>query len=144
MSESSAATERHPQGVHRYRSVVEGMELANAHARSQLSMAEFARQQGVSFRMVKYWTGRSRQLAVASSPDLVQVAEVSPSGRIEPMAQRPTPALPAPVTAAPAVAGAPPTIEVRLPNGVRIAIGAGFSPEALTQVIACVGRGSAC
>ena len=46
----------------------------------------------------------------------------------------PMPRLPARV-----VTASSPTIEVRLPNGMSIGIGAGFSPEVLAQVIACVG-----
>lgn len=135
---------RHPKGKHRYRSVVEGMGLANEFARSGQSITEFARQRGVSFNMVKYWSMRARQLASASSSDLVQVGEVSVSGILEAVSPAkpvsadpvvpPMPRLPARV-----VTASPPTIEVRLPNGMSIGIGAGFSPQVLAQVIACVG-----
>ncbi len=140
------AAQQHPPGKHRYTSVVEGMELANEFARSRQSVSEFGRQRGVSSQMVRYWCGRARRLAAAAKPDLVQVAELSASGVIEPMPQ--SPALPAPVSRPATIApqasaipptAAPPTIELRLPNGVRIGIGAGFSPEVLSQVIACVG-----
>lgn len=132
----------HPQGKHRYTSVVEGVALANDFARSRQSMSNFARQRGVSFSMVKYWSARARHLAASSAPDLVQVAELTPSGAIVPVVPRS--ALPAPVTpkdapVPPSLPSAPPMIEVRLPNGVRIGVGAGFSPQALAEVIACVG-----
>lgn len=124
--------------------MVEGVELANEFARSRLTMSEFARQRGVSQRMVQYWSQRARQLAVAASGDLVQVAEVSATGTVAPMAMPPAPPPGASVVAtSPALpvppAPGPPVIEVRLPNGVRIGIGAGFSPQVLAQVIACVG-----
>lgn len=141
---------RHPKGKHRYRSVVEGMELANEFARSGQSITEFARQRGVSFNMVKYWSMRARQLASASSSDLVQVGEVSASGILEAVSPaaaasaEPVVAPVPPVAAVPrllsrVVTASPPTIEVRLPNGMSIGIGAGFSPQMLAQVIACVG-----
>ncbi len=147
MSEKTA--QPYPPGKHRYTSVVEGMELANEFARSRLSVSEFARQRGVSSQMVRYWCGRARRLAAAATPDLVQVAELSASGVIEPMPQAPRlqalgsrPAIVAPPMPQPSSVpstAVPPTIELRLPNGVRIGIGAGFSPEVLSQVIACVG-----
>lgn len=128
----------HPQGKHRYTSVVEGVALANDFARSRLPMSEFARQRGVSFNMVKYWSARARRLAASSEPALVEVATVSATGVIEP--SRPTlpaPANPAAVpTPLPIPSGA--SIEVRLPNGVRIGVAAGFSAELLSRVIACV------
>lgn len=145
----SSEDPRHPPGKHRYRSVVEGMALANEFARSRQSISEFARQRGVSFNMVKYWSTRARRLAAASASDLVQVAQVTPSGDVErvatsePAVRQPEapvppapPRLPAPVAVPPPSS---PTIEVRLPNGVSIGIGAGFSPQVLAQVIACVG-----
>lgn len=145
---------RHPKGKHRYRSVVEGMELANEFARSGQGITEFARQRGVSFNMVKYWSMRARQLASASSSDLVQVGEMSVSGILEtgsptgPASAQPVvvpvppvvpPVAPVPRLPSPAVATSPPMIEVRLPNGLSIGISAGFSPQVLAQVIACVG-----
>ena len=134
----------HAQGKHRYTSVVEGVALANDFAASRLTMSEFARQRGVSFNMVRYWSSRARQLATASAPALVQVGEISPSGAVAsanvPSAP-PTVAPDAAVSRLPAVAlgSAVPAIEVRLPNGVRIGIGAGFSPHVLAQVISCLG-----
>jgi len=148
MSEAASPAPHHPRGHHRYQSVVDGIALANAFARSRLTISAFAREQGVSFRMVKYWSTRARQLAAASSPDLVQVAEVSAGGVITPVTPAAVPALPAPTRAPSPTPGAsstaPPVIEVRLPNGVRIGVGAGFSPEMLAQVIACVGSGASC
>ncbi len=148
MSEEALQTQRHPRGKHRYHSVVDGIELANDYERSRLPISEFARQRGVSFRMVKYWSTRARRLATSSSSDFVQVGAVTaPMAVPQTAADRPAlPALPAPITLSPTaepVAG-PPTIEVRLPNGIRVAIGPGFSSEVLTQVIACLGRGGSC
>lgn len=130
----------HPPGKHRYRSVVEGMDLANDFASSRLTISAFARERGVSCRMVQYWTRRARRLATESSPGAVQVATVGSDGSVVP---DPSPSTAAVITATstahlPPVAA--PTIEVRLPNGVRIGVAAGFSPEVLTQVIACLGR----
>jgi hypothetical protein len=133
----------HIAGKHRYTSVVDGIALANDFARSRQTMSEFARQRGVSFSMVRYWSTRARRLASASEPGLIQVAEVSSAGVIEPVSppQEPTPA---PVPRPPPMAvmkpaSSPPSIEVRLPSGVSIAVGAGFSPTVLSQVIACLG-----
>lgn len=138
---AGSAVPSHPQGKHRYTSVVEGVALANDFARSRQSMSDFARQRGVSFSMVKYWSARARQLAASSAPELVQVAELTTSGAIVPVLPRAS--LPAPVSPmaapAPPTLASPPMIEVRLPNGVRIGVGAGFSPQALAEVIACVG-----
>ncbi|MBA3587090.1 MAG: hypothetical protein H0W41_05565 [Chloroflexi bacterium] len=138
---ADSAVPPHPQGKHRYTSVVEGFALANDFARSRQSMSDFARQRGVSFSMVKYWSARARQLAASSAPDLVQVAELTTSGAIVPVVPRAAPPVPAPAMSAAAPA-TPPMIEVRLPNGVRTGVGAGFSPQALAEVIACVGGGS--
>ena len=140
----------HIAGKHRYTSVVEGIALANDFVRSRQSMSEFARQRGVSFSMVRYWSIRARQLSSASEPGLVQVAEVSSTGVIEPVslpvvtnpapgpASAP-PSLPSMMVTKPPSPSPSPTIEVRLPGGVSIAVGAGFSPSVLSQVIACLG-----
>ena len=141
---------RHLAGKHRYTSVVDGVALANDFAGSRQSMSEFARQRGVSFSMVRYWSIRARQLSSASEPGFVQVAEVSSTGAIEPVSPPvgPTPApvpapsppsLPSTVTVAAKPASSSTTIEVRLPGGVSIAVGVGFSPAVLSQVIACLG-----
>jgi len=53
---------------HGYTSVVDGFALANDFVRSRQSMSEFARQRGVSFSMVRYWSIRARQLSSASEP----------------------------------------------------------------------------
>lgn len=148
MPEEALPSQRYPRGKHRYHSVVDGIELANDYERSRLPISEFARQRGVSFRMVKYWSTRARRLAASSSPGFVQVGTVSASECNTPMvsARSAPPALPAPITPVSATVPmvVPPTIEVRLPNGVRIAVNAGFSAEVLTQVIACLGRGGSC
>ena len=129
----------HPPGKHRYRSVVEGMDLANDFASSRLTISAFARERGVSCRMVQYWTRRARRLAAESSPAAVQVATVGADGAVLHAEPRPVASMIAAATA-PMAPVVPPTIEIRLPNGVRIGVAAGFSPEVLTQVIACLGR----
>ena len=147
---STSPGPRHVVGKHRYTSVVDGIALANDFARSRQTMSEFARQRGVSFNMVRYWSIRARRLSSASEPGLVQVAEVTAAGVVEPVgasmapesapvpaATLPTPMLPSPPAPKPAASSA--TIEVRLPGGVSIAVGAGFSPAVLSQVIACLG-----
>ena len=130
----------HPPGKHRYRSVIEGMELANDFASSRLTISAFARERGVSCRMVQYWTRRARRLAAESSPDAVQVATVGSDGSVVPIQPQPAAAVITAALTTPLPPVAAPMIEVRLPNGVRIAVAAGFSPEVLTQVIACLGR----
>ena len=127
--------------IQRYRTVVEGMDLANEFTRSRMTAAEFARQRGVTVRMITYWTKRARQLAAATAPEVVQVAEFSASGAIElPSAEAATAATAIVSVPSPATPLPPPTIEVRLPNGVRIGVAAGFSPAVLAQVVACLGR----
>ena len=136
---------RHLAGKHRYTSVVDGIALANDFVRSRQSMSEFARHRGVSFSMVRYWSTRARQLSAASAPGLVQVAEVLSTGAIESVSPSvvpspdpaPSPSLPSTTVTKPATSS--PTIEVRLPGGVSIAVGVGFSPAVLSQVIACLG-----
>ena len=96
-------------------------------------------------RLVGYF---GRILSSASEPGLVQVAEVSSTGAIEPVSppvvstpvSTPSPAPPSlPSTTVTKLSPSLPTIEVRLPGGVSIAVGAGFSPAVLSQVIACLG-----
>lgn len=134
-------------GVHRYRSVTEGMAMANEYLSSRLSMSEFARQKGVSFKMVKYWSARARQLAAeasasASSParssSLVPIGTIDENNAII-VSQPPAQAETAPASLR--SSSAPPSpIEVHLPGGVRVAVGPGFSPEILRSVIACLGQ----
>ena len=130
----------HPPSSQRYRSVVEGVDLANEFTRSRMTAAEFARQRGVTVRMIMYWTKRARLLAAATTPDLIQVAEVSAGGTIEPPPVEACPAATAIIAApSPPAPVSNPTIEVRLPNGVRIGVAAGFSPAVLAQVVTCLG-----
>lgn len=143
----SAGTERRTfQGKHFYRSVVDGVGMANEYLASRLGMAEFARHKGLSYAMVKYWVRRARELSQAaaspvrgsgsSSSDggLIEVASVSASGEVGP----PTTALAKPTESVHGPSHPPPSIEVRLGNGVRIAVGAGFSPEVLRAVVSCL------
>jgi hypothetical protein len=135
----------YPQGKHRYRSVAEGMAMAQAYLRSGLGQAEFARQHGVSLRMVKYWSGRARQLAVASetvappsavTPLLEHVGNVEPGGVVRIGAETPAPPSPPPREAG--------TIEVRLSRGLTIGVTPGFSPTLLRQIVACLDGDRAC
>lgn len=146
---SGSSEGRRPQGQHFYRSVVDGMGMANEFLASRLGMSEFARQKGISYAMVKYWVKRARELSQASSAPLapgadsgsvarglIEVASVSASGEVGP----PTAAMEPPVRVAstsspPAAASA---IEVRLRGGVSIAVGAGFAPEVLRAVVSCL------
>ncbi len=136
--------EPHPHGVHRYRSVTEGVAMANEYLSSRLSISEFARQKGISYKMVKYWAARARQLASESDQrvpqplghrDLVAIGSVDERGTIE--AVVPSPAAPPPLRVD--VSAAPAAIEIHLGNGVRVAVGPGFSPEVLRSVVACLG-----
>lgn len=132
---------QHRHGVHRYRNVTEGVAMANEYLSSRLSMSEFARQKGVSFKMVKYWSTRARQLAASA-----QAAAPAPSGHLVPIGtmddahgiviagSSATSPIPPPVPAPPS------PIEVHLPSGVRVSVGPGFSPELLRSVIACLGQ----
>ncbi len=129
-----------PPSTQRYRTVVEGVELANEFTRSRMTVTEFARQRGVTVRMITYWTKRARLLAAATSPDLVQVAEIGETGAIAPLPAEAIPSAHAIIpVSTPAAPMAGPTIEVRLPSGVRIGVAAGFSPVVLAQVVACLG-----
>ena len=120
--------------------------MANEYLSSRLSMSEFARQKGVSFKMVTYWSARARQLAAESSAPASPSARsghLIPIGTIdEHNAIIPHPPVPAATTSAPtrSPAAPPSPIEVHLPGGVRVAVGPGFSPEILRSVIACLGR----
>jgi transposase-like protein len=125
--------------------VAEGMAMAQAYLRSGLGQAEFARQHGITLRMVKYWSGRARQLAVASesaapapcaTPLLEHVGHVEAGGAV-------TIGADAPKTAAPVLRD-PATIEVRLARGLTIAVTAGFSPVLLRQIVACLDGDHSC
>jgi hypothetical protein len=141
MSEAQSPSAK--PGKPKYLTVVEGFVLANDLVKSRQTVREFARQRGVTTRMVQYWAGRARELAEKNTPNLVQVAEISPSGamiQVSPPSQLPAAPRPqlAGVISAP-LTSSPPVIEVQLKNGIRIGIGAGFSPEVLVQVISCLG-----
>lgn len=150
---------RTPQGKHFYRSVVGGVATANEFLASRLGMSEFARQKGISYAMVKYWVKRARELsqaavaspissasAVPAERGLVEVASVSASGDIELSAAVLTPpAEPVSLVRTVPPSTVPPAIEVRLGNGVNIAVGSGFSPEVLRAVVSCLAeRGRPC
>lgn len=136
-----------PQGKHRYRSVAEGMAMAQAFLRSGLCQTEFARQHGITLRMVKYWSGRARQLAMASEaavacptpPLLEHVAGVDDGGRITTNDDSPLPPVPVPIRCNGTAA-----IEVRLTRGLSIAVTPGFSPALLRQIVACLDGDESC
>lgn len=121
--------------------------MANEYLSSRLSVSEFARQKGVSFKMVKYWCARARQLAAAASAStlppmrpghLVPIGTIDENHAIMVSEQ---PAEEQALPAAPPPAPPPPSpIEIHLPNGVRVSVGPGFSPELLRSVIACLGQ----
>jgi hypothetical protein len=115
------AIARHPQGRHRYRNVIEGCAMAAEFRRSGLTVAEFSRQKGVSRKMILYWTGRERELAASRPQELVEVAAVS----------APAPAAAPPASTASTVAG----LEVRLPNGIAIAVSSTFDASLLREVV---------
>ena len=149
---SSGTEHRTSHGKHFYRSVVDGVGMANEYLASRLGMAEYARHKGISYAMVKYWVKRARELshAAAVSPasrassgssdgGLIEVASVSAFGEVGP----PTTAVAKPVepirgTRAVSALVPPPLIEERLESGVRIAVGADFSPEVLRAVVSCL------
>lgn len=138
----------HRQGVHRYRNVTDGVAMANEYLSSRLSVSEFARQKGVSFKMVKYWCARARQLAAAASASTlppIRPGHLVPIGTIDenhsiivaqPPVENHVRSAPPPPTQPPP----PSPIEVHLPGGVRVSVGPGFSPETLRSVIACLGQ----
>jgi hypothetical protein len=138
---ANAASTPHPCGKHRYQTVAEGMAMAQAFLRSGLNISDFARQQGVSFRMVKYWSGRARQLATASevasaSPPLLEhVAAVDAHGGITITEDSPKRQRTVPDTAC---------IEVHLRRGLRISVTPGFSPALLRQIVSCLEGDSPC
>ncbi|MBN8523835.1 MAG: hypothetical protein J0M02_00720 [Planctomycetes bacterium] len=138
---------KHRHGVHRYRNVTDGVAMANEYLSSRLSVSEFARQKGVSFKMVTYWCARARQLAAAASASAppTRPGHLIPIGTIDehhaiivgqPPAEDQARSSPPPAAPPPP----PSPIEVHLPSGVRVSVGPGFSPELLRSVIACLGQ----
>jgi len=143
MSQSESTPPKHPAGKHRYKSVIDGCAMVAQFRRSGLTIGEFTRQTGISRRMVDYWTRRERELARTVSSGFVEVTPAIPAAA--PLA---LPA-PAPSQAEPAVVAAPSrpatgsaSIEIRLPGGPVIAVGADFDPGLLRAVIACLGSTS--
>lgn len=133
-----------PPGKHRYRSVTDGVAMAQRFLSSGLSISAFARQYGVSARMVKYWSGRAQMLASAStaevtpSPPLLEhVATVDDASMppVPPPAPEP-PAHPAPP--APADVG---RIEIILPGGTRVVVEGSVPPALLRQAVHCLTGG---
>lgn len=142
---ADAAPSKHPHGVHRYRSVAEGMAMAQAYLRSGLTMSEFARQHDVTLRMVKYWSTRARHLVAASDAALAQpsappllehVAEVDGGGAITITKTSASPRASADESVG--------RIEIRLARGVRIVVTPGFSAGLLRQVVVALEGDGAC
>ncbi len=121
----------HPHGVHRYRSVVEGCAMAAEFRRSGLTVAAFARQQGVTRRMILYWASRESELAAAHRPqELVMVT--APTSAPAPS---PTPT-PTPTPAVqPRRSSADPIIELRLSDGSVALLRPGFDASLLRDVM---------
>ena len=140
-----------------YRSVVDGVGMANEFLASRLGMAEYARQKGISYAVIKYWVRRARELSQASSVPVapvessafrdrgfIEVASISAAGELDASTTTVRTAGKGQASLA-TITTTPAAIEVRLGNGVRIAIGAGFSPDILRAVIACLAdRASSC
>lgn len=142
---------KHPWGKHRYKSVVEGCAMAAQYRRSGLTLGEFARQTGVTRRMVEYWLRRERELAASNQSDFVEVtpAQVKPdasSVTVTTMALLAPPVVvPAEPEQAPQATEVPPakpavklSLEIRLPGGATIAVGASFDPVLLRAVVGCL------
>ena len=150
MATSDTST-KHPWGKHRYKSVVDGCAMAAQYRRSGLTLGEFVRQTGVTRRMVEYWSRRERELAVSNQSDFV---EVTPVAVVPDRAEKPVTAtvlLAAPSVAPveqewaqPPAADQPPqpapqpSLEIRLPSGATIAVGARFDPALLRAVVGCL------
>lgn len=131
---------QYPPGKHRYRTVTDGMAMAQSFLRSGLGISAFARQFGVSARMVKYWSSRAQMLASASevaaapSPPLLEhVASVDD----EAIHSLPPPASPPP-DPLPLEAPATGRIDIILPSGTKLVVSGGVSPELLRQVVQCL------
>ncbi len=133
----------HPPGKHRYRSVTDGVAMAQAFIDSGLGISAFARQYGVSARMVKYWSSRAQMLATASeataasSPPLLEhVASVDG----ETMLPLPCPATSQPEPQ-PSVVPEPGRIEITMPGGTRLVVTGSVSPVLLRQAVLCLSGG---
>lgn len=133
----------HPQGKHRYRNVADGMAMAQSFLRSGLGISAFARQYGVSARMVKYWSSRAQLLASASeaatapSPPLLEHVASVDDEAIRPLPSSPSPS-PEPSPPEGPVEG---RIEIILPGGTRLVVSGGVSPELLRQAVHCLTGG---
>jgi hypothetical protein len=135
----------HPPGKHRYRSVADGMSMAQAFLRSGLGISSFARQYGASARMVKYRSTRAQVLAAASeaaaapSPPLLEHVASVDDASILPVPS-PTTAPPEPP---PPLAPDPGRIEIILPDGTRLVVSGSVSQELLRHVVLSL-TGRAC
>ena len=142
---------KHPWGKHRYKSVVEGCAMAAQYRRSGLTLGEFVRQTGVTRRMVEYWLRRERELAASNQTDFVEVTPtlvvpVSPAETVSATTLLAPPSVAAvvPKQAPQASAESPPSpptqpsLEIRLPSGATIAVGASFDPVLLRAVVGCL------
>ena len=150
--ETPDTSPKHPWGKHRYKSVVEGCAMAAQYRRSGLTLGEFVRQTGVTRRMVEYWSRRERELAANNHADFVEVTPtlVVPdcpaetvtatallsSSIVVPVEPEQVP--PASVGSPPPPPSTQPTLEIRLPSGATIAVGASFDPVLLRAVVGCL------
>ena len=115
-------------GRHRYRSVIEGCEMAAEFRRSGMTMAEFARQKGLSRRTVMYWHVRERELAQTTQAGFVELSGTPASPK----------ALPAPPQSTiPSESWS--AIEIRMPNGAMLSVRSGFDAKLLRDVLAIIG-----
>ena len=150
MAPSDTST-KHPWGKHRYKSVVDGCAMAAQYRRSGLTLGEFVRQTGVTRRMVEYWSRRERELAASNQSNFVEVTPVAvvPDRAEKPVTATVLLAAPSgapvePEQAQPPVAEPPlrpttqPSLEIRLPSGATIAVGASFDPVLLRAVVGCL------
>lgn len=135
----------HLPGKHRYRSVADGMAMAQAFLRSGLGISAFARQYGASARMVKYWSTRAQMLAAASeaaapqSPPLLEHVASVDGASILPVSSSTTAAPESPQPSVPD----PGRIEITLPSGTRLVVSGSVPPELLRQAVQSL-MGRAC
>jgi hypothetical protein len=131
----------HPAGKHRYRSVADGMAMAQAFLRSGLGVSAFARQYGASARMVKYWSTSAQMLAATSeavappSPSLLEHVASVDGASILPV--------PDPTAAPTPSAPDPGRMEIILPGGTRLVVSGSVPPELLRQAVQSL-MGRAC
>lgn len=93
--------------------------------RSGLTVAEFAKQKGVTRKMIMYWTGRERELAASRPQELVRMPAPAPTSD----------AVAAPAPSAPVPVQSNAAIELRFPGGLVATVHPGFDATLLREVI---------